>query len=203
MHEIGKDFNQMEHLCSCVGDAGEVAILVRRRPETKALVAALSDERGSAMFSPKFEIEYPVSEAAREAMNQVYGALIEQQHMTDPKTKNSASETRDEFQRAFTEAGYDPIYMKAVPNEYYRDKFDSKRWPWFLVTTVDGTFKVGWRKRVINLDWSDTELKGNVDGNKLFAGDDTTRDELMVHCCSIDRLTEYLGRLRAAFRRPQ
>lgn len=47
--------------------------------------------------------------------------------------------------------------------------------PWWLVETKYGTIKIGWRKRVIEIDWSATDLR------KIIHNQDITKTETMIH----------------------
>jgi hypothetical protein len=88
------------------------------------------------------------------------------------------------------------IYVEEVPNEYSNQYYTAMT-PWFVVTTHRGRIKVGWRKRVINIDWSDSEVKAT--GMALFPDEETTRGEAYeqsggcyVHAWGYEKLAEYL-----------
>ena len=59
------------------------------------------------------------------------------------------------------------------------------------MTTKVGRFIIGWRKRVINIDWADTV--GTGDGTKLFAGEDTTVGTKYVHAWDLDKARKYVA----------
>lgn len=61
--------------------------------------------------------------------------------------------------------------------------------PWWLVRTSFGLVKVGWRKRVLNIDWSDTDIR------EIVTVDDVTKEPTMVHAWSELKAVEYLKRL--------
>jgi hypothetical protein len=63
--------------------------------------------------------------------------------------------------------------------------------PWWLVKTGSGLITIGWRKRVICIDWSDTGI------SKIVTDDDVTKDSSMVHAYSLGKAAEYLKRLGA------
>ncbi len=46
--------------------------------------------------------------------------------------------------------------------------------------------QIGWRKRVINIDWTDTPIR------KVLTEDDVTKSESMVHAYSTMKALEYL-----------
>jgi hypothetical protein len=89
-------------------------------------------------------------------------------------------------------AGFDPIYMKAIPNEYWPEAYvkEIMRSPWYMVTTHSGHFKIGWRKSVIVLDWEQTIIPGSA--NQYFRSEDVTKGDRMIHCHGYQKLAEYL-----------
>lgn len=93
----------------------------------------------------------------------------------------------------FHEAGFDTIHVKVIDNQYSKDPFYYAR-PWLLVTTKKGVFKIGWRKRVINLDWSESDIK--IFSEDLFRGENTTKGDRSIHCWSEEKAIEYLGKLK-------
>jgi hypothetical protein len=60
-------------------------------------------------------------------------------------------------------------------------------------------FKLGWRKRVISIDWSRT----NVSLPDLFEGEDVTRDDTMIHAWGYDKCAEYLKKLVPELEKPR
>lgn len=58
--------------------------------------------------------------------------------------------------------------------------------PWWLVKTPHGLIHLGWRKRVISLDWTDTPLR------QVITQDDVTKDETLVHAWTYAKAVEYL-----------
>ncbi len=96
------------------------------------------------------------------------------------------------FRNIFKEAGIEILHLKAIPNEYCRCVLCA---PWFLVTTPIGTIKIGWRKRVINIDWSQAKL--NV-GN-MFDKEDVTKWNDGIHAWSKEKAIEYLSKIGEMF----
>ena len=102
--------------------------------------------------------------------------------------------TREQVHGLFTLAGVPVLRMWELPNGYwprvpeyqeYRDKQ-----PWWLVKTPAGLVEIGWRKRVIMIDWSDT---GVVVSD--VTSDDVTKTGAMVHAWSIEDALKYLRAL--------
>lgn len=125
---------------------------------------------------------------------------------------------REEMLALFTLAGLPVEGHWQLPNEYWPDAgghYDElrKKSPWWLVKTPYGLIKLGWRKRVINIDWKDTKHKaahhvyktreevqlapGEVSYHvrKGVTSDNVTKDEHFVHAWSYAKAVEYLTTL--------
>ena len=100
--------------------------------------------------------------------------------------------TREEATSILTLAGLRPIRMWELANGYWPDvpTYDDVRKPWWLARTVLGLIRLGWRKRVLEIDWEDTGLR------EVVTADDVTKSETMVHAYSQEKAVEYLKRLR-------
>lgn len=77
-------------------------------------------------------------------------------------------------------------YWPDVPN-YAELRRES---PWWLVRTAAGLVQIGWRKRVISVDWSDTCVR------QVVTPDDVTKEDTMVHAYSYGKAVEYLTTFR-------
>jgi hypothetical protein len=67
--------------------------------------------------------------------------------------------------------------------------------PWWLVKTPDGMVRMGWRKRVLSVDWSDTPVR------IIVTYDDVTKDEALFHAYTYPKAVEYLTELARAMAR--
>lgn len=89
-----------------------------------------------------------------------------------------------------------------LPNGYCGDgcEFCRER-PWWLVETEFGLIKIGWRKRVISIEWESTKLK--IHGKEVLAkGEEwVTNWETGVHAYGWIKATEYLARFSEIARR--
>ncbi len=84
-----------------------------------------------------------------------------------------------------------PIYVKAIPNEYG----ENMDFPWFNVTTSKGVIKIGWRSRVINIDWSDSDIKSKAE--ELFPEERVTKGDHYIHAWDYDKAKEYITKILA------
>lgn len=78
------------------------------------------------------------------------------------------------------------IYVEKISNDYSPDSV----FPWYVVTTDKGRIKLGWRKRVIQIDWSDSEI--DLYSNLVFGGEDVTTGEKWVHAWGYEKAAYYL-----------
>lgn len=99
----------------------------------------------------------------------------------------------------FQLAGFTVTRVWQLENQYwprveeYRRERDAM--PWWLLKTEIGLIEIGRRKRVINIDWSETPVQ------QLITTDDVTMGVTMVHAWSIEKALEYLKALREAARK--
>jgi hypothetical protein len=82
--------------------------------------------------------------------------------------------------------------MDAIPDEYC-GREDT---PWYLIQLPKGTIKIGWRKRVISIDWS--AYMNGIDLSELFKKEDVTKGATMIHAYGVKSATDYLKRIREA-----
>lgn len=82
------------------------------------------------------------------------------------------------------------IFVEEIPNGYCNQSCCINK-PWFIVTTSIGQIKIGWRKRVINIDWSKTTVKETA--ITLFPNEDTTKGEQYIHAWGYEKAKEYLN----------
>lgn len=110
--------------------------------------------------------------------------------------------------------------LQTVPNGYWPDTYTiaRAREPWCELRTRHGTLVFGWRKRVIELSWSDvqerrlaalreSEKMGRhdaaravellLDARTMFPKEDVTRDGPLIHAWNKDKFVQYLRTLNA------
>lgn len=103
--------------------------------------------------------------------------------------KKLERDQRERFEVVFIKAGFGPVTLEAIPNQYCPCAVCA---PWYRVTTPIGVLTIGWRKRVINIDW--TGWGQNLLG--LFDGEDVTKDVSSIHAGGWDKAVDYLSRIR-------
>ena len=114
----------------------------------------------------------------------------------------------DEENRFTWNAGAKSIRYKLIPNEYCSRECCSNR-PWFMFHTPIGDIKIGWRKRVISIQWQDSYPEFDL---SIFDSEDVTKcigkndvepgspvsSYREIHAHNIDKMYEYLRLARNA-----
>lgn len=106
--------------------------------------------------------------------------------------------TRQHAESLFFLAGFEVLSITQIPNDYwpmvgaYEDVRRDN--PWFIVKTLYGDIKIGWRKRVINIEWDGCKVEAKV------TEDSTTANGYMVHAWGYHKAVEYLTKLHAELR---
>ena len=93
------------------------------------------------------------------------------------------------MREVFAKAGYtEDVNLLSIPNEYWKDDCE----PWYLAQVGDRQpIKIGWRKRVINIDWSAS--KKNL--GHLFETEDVSKDSDYIHAWGYEKASEYLVKI--------
>jgi hypothetical protein len=86
--------------------------------------------------------------------------------------------------------------MIMVPNRYHPNPDPTYYAPWFLVETPKGRIQIGWRKRVISIDWS--ESGWSAKGVDVVEDPDVTHWEQGVHAYGADKAVEALRKVGAS-----
>lgn len=81
------------------------------------------------------------------------------------------SQVKEETKRKLLEV-FDDAQISVLQSWDIRNKYHSSGDDWLLVRTNFGLITIGWRKRVINIDWSDTGIEHlvNTEATKWEGG---------------------------------
>ena len=99
------------------------------------------------------------------------------------------------FTKIFTDAGFSDITLSETKNEYGSE---DRRGPWWNVHTPFGTIRVGWRKRVIEIEWSALHTAPQLHIlpiHSLFDDVTDTKTHTLIHAYNYGTATEYLTRI--------
>lgn len=106
----------------------------------------------------------------------------------DPQKIESRKNYR-EFLLGLFPPGQAP-YAEEIQNEYCGDPCCWDR-PWLVVTGPRGRIKVGPRKRVYNIDWSDSTVGQSA--RELFPAEDVTMGDNYIHAWGDADFARYLA----------
>ena len=96
------------------------------------------------------------------------------------------NDVKAEFEQVLENAGLTNYTMVLTPNQYGSLSY---RGPWWVVEWKHGEFRIGWRKRVIDIAW-DGELLQSI-----LSEDNTTKSLTNIHAWSYEKATEYIKTL--------
>ncbi len=99
-----------------------------------------------------------------------------------------ALEEEKHFSEIVTEAGFTHFRLVPIENGYVPYELSA---PWFNVETPWGDIFIGWRKRVISINWSDLGI--NMD--REFSGEGVTQSENSIHAWGKEKAIEYLSKI--------
>lgn len=114
-----------------------------------------------------------------------YFSIFEYRHKSCNK-KRLKTENREYFKDIFKGAGIEILELHSIVNEY---SGCIHREPWLNILTDKGTIKIGWRKRVTNIDFSEMDNDINV---SKFIDDDVTKGKDYIHAWTKEKCVEYL-----------
>jgi hypothetical protein len=147
---------------------------------------------GSFGMQVLLSVEHPLSEKVEQLINhhvdilrtEIQAAIFNEL----PQTIERVKKNREELIGVFPQ----PIFVEEIPNGYGPNDPFYRSFPWYRVTTSIGPITLGWRKRVIEIDYSGTTVKVNAD--QLFT-DDVTRFHRTIHAWGIEKAREYINTL--------
>jgi hypothetical protein len=131
------------------------------------------------------------------AMGDLERELLAESARLHPDNVEWKRQWLEDAQILFSSAGLAPIYVQEIDNRYCGPLCCPHR-VWLRVTTRLGVLVVGWRKHVLAIDWSESDVE--VGAEELFAEEGVTKSEKMIHAWNYKEATKYLKKL-AAWRR--
>lgn len=130
------------------------------------------------------ELETSICEAARILEKAIGREAVK----ANPESAIAARDNRDGILSCFD----GPVFSKELPNGYCSD-YCCAHLPWFAVITKVGEIKIGWRKRVLEIDWSKSDNKQTA--SELFPSEDVTKGWQMIHAWGYDKAREYIKKI--------
>ena len=164
--------------------------------KTEAPVVYREESLGNQHFVLEIRVlqKRPINDHDKEifwkAADMIKEALYVEDERTDPERIKAKEEWIQKARELFRETHFNLVYLEEIPNEYWNRPSE----PWLLVTTQFGHFKVGWRKRVIVIDWSKTILEATAE--RIFPDEKVTMEGKMIHAWGYDAMKKYLIQIR-------
>lgn len=151
---------------------------------------------GIRVYVTGFDREYTENDrrALRKAEEILQDMMTESLRL-DPKEQEAVTAERLALLSLFGE----PSYVE-IPNGYC-SRWCCKHRPWFRVLTRIGWVTIGWRKSVINIDWSETICPVAADtlfaNEEVYPGCAVTRIGCSIHAHGLEKAKEYVNKLLA------
>lgn len=123
------------------------------------------------------------------ACEKVHKELYACIYLQDPELQESFKLIKIEIKSLFPES----YAIEEIPNEYSNEAYYRGK-PWFKVATPKGILKIGWRKCVIEINWSGF-LGNKPKAQDIFADKDVTKGEYFIHAWSYKDAKQYLSML--------
>ncbi|MDE2022221.1 MAG: hypothetical protein KGI71_04925 [Patescibacteria group bacterium] len=100
--------------------------------------------------------------------------------------------SKEEAESIMRLAGFTILHVWELTNGYWPDapEYDDVRTPWWLFLTDVGPIQIGWRKRVLHIEWSACAFRGVV------TEDNVTKEDTYVHAYAVEKAVEYLREMR-------
>ena len=100
----------------------------------------------------------------------------------------------DNAKSVFSLAGFDVSDTFRLENGYWPEAYHELRAadPWWAVKTQFGWIRIGWRKRVISISWTDLKVRELLDGNSATY---RTQDLDMIHVTSFGEAVTFMDKL--------
>jgi hypothetical protein len=167
------------------------------------LVAGQSGTGGQYSYGIKIFIkcDHEMSKDERfalyKAQDSIVEAVMKESIRSNPDTHDRAQKERAEIVGLFPS----PIYVEEIPNGYC-SKSCCSFLPWFVVTTSVGRIKIGWRKSVLHLEWTDSAVAKTAaeifPNEEAWPGYETTQYDKVIHAHGYKAAEKYIHRILEA-----
>lgn len=143
----------------------------------------------------RVSVDRPLNENDERAMykisDDVETAIMTETMRQDPEAQKIKEEEKAKLLECF---GGADIYVEELPNGYCSRWCCTQR-PWYRVITPKGGITLGWRKRVISIEWSPAVTSAKAD--ELFPSEDVTKYERVIHAWGYEKAKQYIARILA------
>jgi len=139
---------------------------------------------------PAYFPDAPENEAIQRAANEA-SSILERALMIEAIKQDERAQKRRTLEREQIISLFpNLIFVEEIPNGYC-SSWCCAHLPWFVVTTIVGRITIGWRKRVINIDWEAIE-KAKM-AQELFPKEEVTKGDKYIHAWGVEKAREYIA----------
>lgn len=131
------------------------------------------------------KLDQEENSAISRATDAIADALHKGHMRADPKEAEKGKEQTDKLIALFKQ----PIYVEEITNKYSNSPYNMYC-PWLFVTTNIGHIEIGWRHRVIHIDWSRTKQKKTAE--EMFPNENVTKSNNFIHAWGYEDAKRYL-----------
>ncbi len=128
--------------------------------------------------------------AAQKAQQAILTTLESEYYRTLPEVIDLRAKERAQILWAFNLYS---IFVEQIPNEYAPADPYFRHFPWYWITTPIGRFKVGPRKRVYEINWTETLCQESAEA--LFPESRSTKIGRMMHVWHVEDLIKTVSRI--------
>jgi hypothetical protein len=132
-----------------------------------------------------------IQQACATATKLVHDAVMREVVKHSETAKLQTKTEREEITGLFPST----IFVDEIPNGYCSD-WCCKHLPWFNITTPIGRWTIGWRKRVLSIDWSETI--NTKTAKELFPDEPVTKGDKFIHAWTITDANRYIKTIMAS-----
>lgn len=151
---------------------------------------------GSTGVQIHLALDHPMTDAEQSICSdfaeKIVKSLQTERQRVDPETIKHGREVKARLISCFPVNML--IYVEEIPNGYCSQPC-CIHLPWLRVTTTRGRIIIGWRKRVIEISWPDSDEKCSAED--LFPDEQTTKLGRLIHAWGYDKAEQYLAKLLA------
>lgn len=145
-------------------------------------------QRAEHGISP-VEITDEIKKAAFKATAIIEQAMIREYYRLNKAAQAQAQEEKEKLFACFPLA---PVLFEPIPNRYC-SLACCEHLPWFKATGNRGIITIGWRKRVIVIDWSESLVQ--IPAEQLFPDYKVTKYDRLIHAWSYEQAQEFLAKI--------
>jgi hypothetical protein len=127
--------------------------------------------------------------------DQIEDGIMRESVRIDPEQQKERDAEHKHFVEMFPENMV--ILAEPIPNQYC-SRYCCEMSPWYKVTTPKGIVTLGWRKRVISIEW-EPRVSGCIGAETLFPGENVTKDGFLIHAYGYDKAKQYLALILAPY----